>query len=323
MNKLIIALLGRAAAILAFFALVLGSLTFAAPAANAAATNKAPTVSKAGTTYKAAAKKPRAKYTCKKTPKSFTKNGVTVLNMKTCFDIRILKKMGCDTEAGKNEQPAPPRDPRSKCKGSLKVDFKLKMKSPKTPAGMMCTEFNMSITITQRMKGYGLSVSIANGRVDTWARTHLTLKDVIKGWIKTSCVMIPETPEEVTPPPNFQEISLINFVTMGNSYTLTVSGTMPEGHTAELFCTALNGGTITSATKRQSITASPFTMTLNYVAPGEIPGALKDASGNVIVPAGHDMVECEITQDDGQTDTIRTVAGPGQFEIRGVPPQSE
>ena len=185
--------------VLALIAAVL-NLTFIAPAqADTDSNDTTSSVSKADDSSKTQSKKNKTKKNikCKKTPKPFVKDGVTVFSMKTCFNIKILKKMGCDTEAGKDEPVAPPRDPRSECKGWLKVDFKLKMKSPKTPEGMMCTEFDMSITIKQRMKAHGLSVSIANGNVDTWARTHLKLKDVIKGWIKTNCVLIPPPP----PPP--------------------------------------------------------------------------------------------------------------------------
>lgn len=128
-------------------------------------------------------------------------------------------------------------------------------------------------------------------------------------------------PLPVVPAPQLLEIETINFVLVGNSRTIAVSGKTANGHDGELYCQALNGGTVTSATKRQTVSGS-FTKSINYVAPGEIPDVLKDGD-NVIVPAGHDMVECTLTQDDDQKVTIRTTVGPGKFEIKQPAPESE
>jgi hypothetical protein len=120
--------------------------------------------------------------------------------------------------------------------------------------------------------------------------------------------------QQPTPKPSFQEISLVNRVPVNNTISLNVSGTVAQGHTAELFCTALNGGNVPTDQRRRTVNGS-FTASFNYTAPGEVPGELKDGSGNVIVPAAHDMVECTLTQDDSQTDKIRTAVGDGKFEI--------
>ncbi len=176
--------------------------------------------------------------------------------------------------------------------------------------------------IVERSVAAGQTTSVSFSGLALGNVTYsVTVKETSKA--NSGSAQLNPCPPQQTPAPKFQDISLVNFVYVGHQITLSVSGTTANGHTADLFCRALNGGTVTSATNRQSITTSPFTKSFDYVAPGEIPGALKDSAGNVIVPAGHDMVECVVTQDDGQTDTIRTVAGPGQFEIRNVPPQSE
>ncbi len=135
----------------------------------------------------------------------------------------------------------------------------------------------------------------------------------------TDCT--PPVPE--TPGPEMQSITLVNFVYVGHQISLNISGTVAPNQTAELFCKALNGGTVTSATRRQNVPSGSFDRSIDYVAPGEIPDVLTDGSGNVVVPAGHDMVECTITQANGKSDTIRTQVGPGKFDIREVPPQSE
>ncbi len=159
-----------------------------------------------------------------------------------------------------------------------------------------------------------VAASAVNGKavIDATAALAATLQSQIDQRLTVNCGG--STPPSVTPAPSLQEISLINMVLVGNKITLTVSGTLVKGHTAELFCTALNGGTIIEG-KRQTIDASPFIKSITYVAPGEVPDVLKDKEDNVIVPAGHDRVKCTVTQDDGQIDSIMTEVGPGKFEI--------
>lgn len=140
---------------------------------------------------------------CDKAPGSFVApNGITVLNTKTCFNVKVLKKMGCNTEAGKIERPAPRRDPKSKCKGRARVVFKLKYETPDCPPGYIGGKLRMSLTIEQMLKALGLSKSIATGRVDTWARTQIKILDKFKGEVTNDCVMIPiVTPPPPPPPP--------------------------------------------------------------------------------------------------------------------------
>lgn len=110
-----------------------------------------------------------------------------------------------------------------------------------------------------------------------------------------------------TPAPTLVEITTVNDVLVGNSRTLNVSGTVASGHTAVLFCAAKNGGTITYG--KQQTVAGSFTATIGYTAPSEVPTANGD------IAAGHDRVDCALTQDDDQSASISS----NQFEIRQLP----
>ncbi len=174
------------------------------------------------------------------------------------------------------------------------------------------------VTFTSRTR-----VSVENGFKLKAEQNILVNQDVFAAAgaginIKATCGDNPPPPPVVVPKPTLVEIGLVNRVLIGNDIEISVSGTVAKDHNAELFCTALNGGTVTTG-KRQPNLSGSFSTKFGYQAPGEIPDVLKDANGNVVVPAAHDMVKCILTQDDGQTAEIRTEAGPGKFEIFEMP----
>lgn len=107
--------------------------------------------------------------------------------------------------------------------------------------------------------------------------------------------------------PNLIETETINDVVVNNTRTITVTGTVASGHSATLFASAKNGGSIT-ANKTQTVSGN-FTKTITYMAPSEVPVA-----GNGVA-AGRDQVEFTLIQDDGQKDTIAT----NQFVITPRP----
>lgn len=120
-------------------------------------------------------------------------------------------------------------------------------------------------------------------------------------------VTVEECVAPPTPAPDLIEIETINDVLVNNTRTITITGTVANGHTATLFSSAKNGGSITAG-KTQTVSGS-FTVQITYLAPDEVPGA------NNGVAAGHDQVAVTLTQDDGQKDMIST----NQFEIRPAP----
>lgn len=111
-------------------------------------------------------------------------------------------------------------------------------------------------------------------------------------------------PLPVTPAPQLLEITTVNDVVINNTRTLNVTGNTAPGHTGTLFCTAGTGAI--TAGKSQSVSGN-FTKSITYKAPSEVPSS------------GNDKVSCTLTQDDGQSATISS----NQFDIRGIPPESE
>lgn len=95
-----------------------------------------------------------------------------------------------------------------------------------------------------------------------------------------------------TPAPSIIEVTTVNDFRLNQEGFITASGTVASGHTATLFASAKNGGTI-SANKSQTVSGS-FTVKVTYVAPSEVP------------TDGTDQVEFTLTQDDGQRATKST-----------------
>lgn len=124
--------------------------------------------------------------------------------------------------------------------------------------------------------------------------------------VAASITCTPQQPG--TPAPMFLETDTINDVLVNNSRTITVTGTVAPGHSATLFASAKNGGSITAG-KTQTVTGS-FTVQVTYQAPSEVPGA------NNGVAAGHDQVGFTLTQDDGQSAATTT----NSFVITQLPP---
>lgn len=123
---------------------------------------------------------------------------------------------------------------------------------------------------------------------------------------KIVCNTPPQEPQ--TPAPNLIETETINDVLVNNTRTIKVTGTVAPNHTATLIASAKNGGSIV-ANKTMTVQGN-FTVQVTYQAPSEVPGA------NNGVAAGHDQVEFTLTQNDGQSDSIKT----NQFVIRQLPP---
>lgn len=144
----------------------------------------------------------------------------------------------------------------------------------------------------------------ANTQITASGSLKAAVKIAIEGEAKAMCNF---TPPDTTPAPDLLEIDTINDVLVNNTRTITIKGTVAPGHTATLFASALNGGSITAG-KTQTVSGS-FTAQVTYMAPSEVPGA------NNGVAAGHDQVKVTLTQDDGQKDDIST----NQFEIRPAP----
>lgn len=183
--------------VMALAAFLIGAASVAPPAgaadqsANSSTTQVSDQVAKKATDKGG---KKSTKRVCAKTPGSYTTtNNITVLTNKMCFDVKILKKMGCDTEAGKIERPAPPRDPKSKCKGKAVIHFKIDYKT-QCPPDWFGGSLRLFLNIRQKVGALGLSKSIASGRVDTWARTHLKLKDRFKIRVANDCAQLPPPP---------------------------------------------------------------------------------------------------------------------------------
>lgn len=149
-----------------------------------------------------------------------------------------------------------------------------------------------------------LSLSASfRGTVEVDAKAKAKATATADAYAKVTCGEGPDT----TPAPDLLEIDTINDVLVNNTRTITIRGTVAPGHTATLFASALNGGSITAG-KTQTVSGS-FTAQVTYMAPSEVPGA------NNGVAAGHDQVKVTLTQDDGQKDDIST----NQFEIRPAP----
>lgn len=129
----------------------------------------------------------------------------------------------------------------------------------------------------------------AHARVDASATASASAE------AKAVCTETPTptpTPTPVTPAPKLIETDTINDVLVSNSRTITVTGTVASGHTAIIFASAKNGGSIT-ANKTQTVSGS-FTKSVTYMAPSEVP------------TGGNDWVEFTLTQDDDQSDTVST-----------------
>lgn len=214
------------------------------------------------------------------------------------------------------------------------------------PAGTLYGEASASASARDSLWIYVKAASAAAARLEAarraeadtaaWAKLHVSAQQsqevTAHAKIHLECSDAPPPPTDECPdipgdqpegydcsPPDAQDITLVNRVEVGATTSITVSGTIATERTAEVFCRALNGGTIYVG-NRQTVTTSPWSVTIGYRAPGEIPDVLTDDDGNVIVQAGHDMVECQVTQDNGLRDVIRTEDGPGKFEIFEMPP---
>lgn len=114
------------------------------------------------------------------------------------------------------------------------------------------------------------------------------------------CTAAPPPPP-ATPAPQLLEIDTINDVLVNNTRTITIVGSTAPTHNGTLFCSAKNGGSITT-NKTQGVSGS-FTKQVTYLAPSEVPSG------------GKDWVSCTLTQDDGQTASITT----NQFVITARP----
>lgn len=147
------------------------------------------------------------------------------------------------------------------------------------------TELEATIKATNSVR-----VSVLN-KVEAAAKAEAAIKATAKAEAKAVCTEVKPTPPP-TPAPKLIETDTINDVVVSNSRTITVSGTVAKGHTATLFASAKNGGTISSG-KSQTVSGS-FSTKVTYVAPDEVPDG------------GKDWVEFTLTQDDGQVDTAST-----------------
>ncbi len=108
-----------------------------------------------------------------------------------------------------------------------------------------------------------------------------------EGKAEASCTSTPPPPS--VPAPSILEITTVNDFRTGQEGFITATGTVASGHTANLFASAKNGGTII-ANKSQTVSGN-FTVNVTYKASTEV---------------GTDQAEFTLTQDDGQKATKST-----------------
>jgi hypothetical protein len=137
-----------------------------------------------------------------------------------------------------------------------------------------------------KMKATGsINVTELRNKVSADVKAEAAAKATAKAEAQAVCTDTPPA----TPAPQILEVSTVNDVVVNNERALTVTGTVASGHTATLFASAKNGGTIT-ANKSQTVSGN-FTVDVTYKASTE---------------AGTDQVEFTLTQDDGQKATKST-----------------
>lgn len=175
-----------------------------------------------------------------------------------------------------------------------------------------CSSSTARVKVTKHLslKTSGNAIAKAKASATASAKARATASAVANAEAKArvSVDLVIEIPIGPTPPPPptptpiLLEASTINDVLVNNSRTIGVTGIVPVGHTATLFATAKNGGSIISG-KNQSVGSGQFTGQVTYLAPSEVPSG------------GHDQVSFTLTLDNGRTASIST----NQFEIRPAP----
>jgi hypothetical protein len=87
----------------------------------------------------------------------------------------------------------------------------------------------------------------------------------------------------------------VNQVLQGNSRSVTLEVKIPAGRQAKLHVNACNGGTISAATRDQTLTGTGdwMTVSVNYTAPGEVPPA--GINPGCETPAGKDRLNGVLT----------------------------
>lgn len=184
--------------------------------------------------------------------------------------------------------------------------------SVKATADAWCKSNSGSASGSAYATGYGSAYAYASASAKTQLEATIKASGSIRTSVRTEAeghakvsasatasasaeakaVCTETTPTPVTPAPKLIETDTINDVVVSNSRTITVTGTVAIGHTATLFASAKNGGSITSG-KTQTVSGA-FTKTVNYAAPSEVP------------TSGTDWVEFTLTQDDDQSDSVST-----------------
>lgn len=152
------------------------------------------------------------------------------------------------------------------------------------------------VTATKSTKVSATGAAIAKARASLKSKVEAQAKANAEASAKAQAALdvdltieIPIDTPPPTPAPSILEVTTVNDFRLSQEGFITASGTIASGHTATLFASAKNGGTII-ANKSQKVSGE-FTVNVTYKASTEV---------------GTDQVEFTLTQDDGQKATKST-----------------
>ena len=113
--------------------------------------------------------------------------------------VQYSKKLeSCFAKAGKREQPARPRDPQAKCKGTVRVKQTAYAYAYCPAPWYLGGVAKGRARLNNVVKVKAFSKSVASGIVKTWARTKIKMKKAkAAAYARVDCLLAPG----VTPPP--------------------------------------------------------------------------------------------------------------------------